>query len=357
MQLKSISIKKFQSIKETAILNIPANNQWIFMTGENGKGKTNLLQAIALGLMGYENHTYSFAKKRSIEIISTLHKTATTETSKLTTSTKPLVAMAAYGSSRQDIAPYDNDEEALNSPTYSLFRTRGYLKSIELELAKWYLKREISNEFKEKYDNVVAVLKKLLPNIAEITIDINNKDKVKYTEQDENGKTYPPVYFAQLASGFKSIISIVGDMIIRFFEQTKTNNPAKFEGIVIIDELDLHLHPNLQMQLPTLLSTIFPHIQFIVSTHSPIPLLGAVRNSVFINVTRNAKDGTMVSNLDHIDIFNLTPNTILSSPLFEFNTIYPKNHKPEDNIRTEDLYDEVKLNDFLRKRLEKFVNS
>jgi predicted ATP-binding protein involved in virulence len=357
MQLKSISIKKFQSIKETAILDIPADNQWIFMTGENGKGKTNLLQAIALGVMGYENHTFSFSKKRGIEIITTLHHSVTTEPIKLTNKTEPLIPIVAYGSSRQDIAPYDNDEEALNSPTYSLFRTRGYLKNIELELAKWYLKREISNEFKEKYENVIMVLKKLLPNIAEITIDINNKDKVKYTEKDENDKTYPPVYFSQLASGFKSIISIVGDMIIRFFEQTETNKPAEFEGIVIIDELDLHLHPNLQMQLPTLLSEIFPHIQFIVSTHSPIPLLGAVPNSVFINVTRNAKEGTIISNLDHIDIFNLTPNTILSSPLFGFNTIYPKNHNPQERIHTEDLYDEVKLNDFLRKRLEKFVNS
>lgn len=357
MQLKSISIKKFQSIKETVILDIPADNQWIFMTGENGKGKTNLLQAIALGVMGYENHTFSFSKKRSIEIITTLHKIDATETIKLTTNTKPSVAIAAYGSSRQDIAPYDNDEEALNSPTYSLFRTRGYLKNIELELAKWYLKRDLSDEFKEKYENVVAVLKKLLPNIAEITIDINNKDKVKYTEQDDNGKLYTPVYFAQLASGFKSIISIVGDMIIRFFEQTKTTNPEEFKGIVIIDELDLHLHPNLQMQLPTLLSSIFPRIQFIASTHSPIPLLGAVRNSIFINVTRNAKEGTIITNLDHIDIFNLTPNTILSSPLFGFNTIYPKNHSPEERIRTEDLHDEVILNDFLRERLEKFVNS
>jgi predicted ATP-binding protein involved in virulence len=355
MKLKSISIKTFQSIKKTEIIDIPVDNQWIFMTGENGKGKTNLLQAISLGLMGYENHTFAFSKKKGTDISVEIYKEHTIEKIKLAMGTKPQTGIVAYGSSRQDIAPYDNDEEALNSPTYSLFRTRGYLKNIEIELAKWYLKRDLEIEFKEKYENVVAVLKQLLPNISEITIDV--KDKVKYTEQDEKGKTYTPVYFAQLASGFKSIISIVGDMIIRFFEQTKTNNPTEFEGIVIIDELDLHLHPNLQMQLPTLLSNIFPHIQFIVSTHSPIPLLGAVRNSVFINVTRNTKEGTIITNLDHLDIFNLTPNTILSSPLFEFNTIYPKNHSPEERIRTEDLYDEIKLNDFLRKRLETFVNS
>ena len=52
--LKSFRIKKYRGIIDTQIDNIPPDTQWIFLTGENGFGKTSLLRAIAKGLIGDE---------------------------------------------------------------------------------------------------------------------------------------------------------------------------------------------------------------------------------------------------------------------------------------------------------------
>ncbi len=64
--------------------------------------------------------------------------------------------------------------------------------------------------------------------------------------------------------GFRSIIAMVGDMMIRLFKSQPTiTNPSELAGIVIIDELDLHWHPKMQREIPQLLSKIFPKVQFI----------------------------------------------------------------------------------------------
>ncbi|MCK5716837.1 MAG: AAA family ATPase, partial [Thiomargarita sp.] len=157
-------------------------------------------------------------------------------------------------------------------------------------------------------------LLKLLPSITHI--EIKDKTHVVYIEQDENQQVYKAIPFEKLASGYKSIIAIIGDLLIRFFKEQNVDNPDDLTGIVLIDELDLHLHPKWLRKLPILLSSIFPKIQFIVSTHSVIPFLGAPQHSVFLKVTRTQETGIQLEKL-HIDIKNLLPNSILTSPIFD----------------------------------------
>jgi len=95
----------------------------------------------------------------------------------------------------------------------------------------------------------------------------------------------------------------------------------------LIDELDLHLHPKWQRKLPKLLSNVFPNIQFIASTHSVIPFLGAPENSVFLKVNRSQAQGITIERID-IDISNLLPNSLLTSPLFD---LEGKDIKSENN--------------------------
>lgn len=79
------------------------------------------------------------------------------------------------------------------------------------------------------------------------------------------------IYYEYLSSGFKSCISIIFAIIreveFRFTEQRI--NADHFEGVILIDELELHLHPTWQSKIADLLTSIFPLAQFIVSTHSP----------------------------------------------------------------------------------------
>ncbi|MEA5404746.1 AAA family ATPase [Arcicella sp. DC2W] len=121
-----------------------------------------------------------------------------------------------------------------------------------------------------------------------------------------------------------------------------------------MDEFELHLHPKYQKRFVEKLTELFPKIQFIVSTHSPIPLLGAPPNSVIINVSRTKEEGIKAELLD-IDFSVLTPNTILSSPIFGFQDLIPDSKSNDKMIRTEDTYKEVLFHDQLDKQIDEFL--
>ncbi|MEZ4959046.1 MAG: AAA family ATPase [Saprospiraceae bacterium] len=259
----------------------------------------------------------------------------------------------AYGSSRLNISPTENDKSLAN-PIASLFDSKIVLRNIEFQLSRWHFKQD-DLEFKTKFDSVCRVLKQLLP-IREIRVDFKT-DKVTYIEKDPENKSYEPVEFRQLASGFKSIIALVGDMILRLFEaQPNIHDPAELEGIVLIDELDLHFHLNIQRELPRMLSEVFPKIQFIATTHSPIPILGAPEGSVFLTVRRNKEEGITVHRIN-LDVSDLTPNLILTSPIFGFDNIFAETFHESQRIRTEDTLAEKSLNDQVMERLKSFAAS
>ena len=74
----------------------------------------------------------------------------------------------------------------------------------------------------------------------------------------------------QLSQGEKSLLALVGDIARRLaILNPSLDNPLHGEGVVLIDEVDLHLHPKWQQNLIDKLTQTFPNVQFIVTTHSP----------------------------------------------------------------------------------------
>ena len=354
--LKEFEIHDFKGIiKYVSIGGFPKEAKWLFLTGENGFGKTSLLQALALLLVPSSRFTIhngylaDFFKKSSVSYHSfpSSHSVSPED-------------ICAYGSSRLDIASENSKQE--KKSIESLFDTQVLLKNIEYQLSRWAIKKESEKdedkEFATKYEKVTNTLKALL-NLHKITVDFKT-DRVLYYEKDATDTQYKPVSFHQLAAGYRNIISMVGDMILRLFDtQPDVYDPAELSGIVIIDELDLHLHPKWQKRLSGLLSKIFPRVQFIASTHSPIPLLGAPEHSVFLKVNRDAENGITVERLEDMEkqISNLLPNTILSSPIFGMRDIFPVTHEPDTRIRTEDTYDEIKFNERVKQELKDYLGT
>src|SRR5476649_1392482 len=75
---------------------------------------------------------------------------------------------------------------------------------------------------------------------------------------------------AQLSQVDKSMMALVGDIARRLaMLNPALENPLLGDGIVLIDEVDLHLHPKWQRTLIRQLTTTFPHCQFFLTTHSP----------------------------------------------------------------------------------------
>ncbi|MCA1179740.1 MULTISPECIES: AAA family ATPase [unclassified Pantoea] len=79
------------------------------------------------------------------------------------------------------------------------------------------------------------------------------------------------IWYEYLSSGFKSclaiIIGIIKEIELRFTDEDLY--AEEFDGIVLIDEVEMHLHPEWQGKITEVLTTLFPQAQFIVTTHSP----------------------------------------------------------------------------------------
>lgn len=89
-------------------------------------------------------------------------------------------------------------------------------------------------------------------------------------------------YLEELSSGYKSVLSMLFS-IIDWIEGVNEGEQAyidKAEGTVLIDEIDTHLHPSWQSSILTTLCTIFPNLQFIVTTHSPFVISNALPNQL-----------------------------------------------------------------------------
>jgi predicted ATP-binding protein involved in virulence len=75
-----------------------------------------------------------------------------------------------------------------------------------------------------------------------------------------------------MSDGFKAAINIVSDLILKMQHGGKLSDAYQKEGIVLIDEIETHLHLELQRIIMPFLTKTFPNIQFIVTTHSPFVL-------------------------------------------------------------------------------------
>ncbi|NJN78087.1 MAG: AAA family ATPase [Saprospiraceae bacterium] len=277
---------------------------------------------------------------------------------------RPLENIACYGSFRLDIQNEgsENKDTPRSAPTYGLFGNYDVLfKNLETELKFAYYENRM------KFKNLIQMLKQVIPTLHEIEFDAENR-KIFYYEKNPNNEqeVYEKVRFTELATGIKSIIAMVGDIYLRFSKLIqkgiKTDEyllPKDLYGIVIIDEIDLHLHPKWQKNLPSVLSEVFPNIQFIVSTHSAIPILGAPENSVLLRVNRNQEDGITVERLEHLEkqLKDLTPNLILTSEIFGFQDIFPVTHDKSKRIRTEDTIEELQENDEMMDALKSYMNT
>jgi len=87
----------------------------------------------------------------------------------------------------------------------------------------------------------------------------------------------------QLSDGEKCLLAMIGDLAKRLvIANPSLTNPLEGKGIVLIDEIELHLHPQWQREIIPKLQTIFPYCQFIITTHSPQVLSNVNRENIFI---------------------------------------------------------------------------
>lgn len=97
----------------------------------------------------------------------------------------------------------------------------------------------------------------------------------------ESGTLRGPMPFENLSDGYRGMLSLIADIAYRMAVlNPDANNILHTPGIVLIDEIDLHLHPKWQERVIHDLTSIFPHVQFIVSSHAPAAIASVKDNQI-----------------------------------------------------------------------------
>lgn len=166
-------------------------------------------------------------------------------------------------------------------------RLRGYYNALDSMTNIWFFLNIIKTETlwelqSGKQSIILSMVRKVIagcvPDCAEIVHDVKY-DKLIITQRD--GEKIP---FSSLSDGVRSVLSMVMELSLRCYllnPYLGENAPLFTPGIVLIDEIDLHLHPEWQLHILNDLSAMFPRIQFIVSTHAPLILSSVKDGCVF----------------------------------------------------------------------------
>lgn len=150
---------------------------------------------------------------------------------------------------------------------------------------EWFREREdLENEYrleKPRYRDtqlkaVRLATERFLPGFKHLKVKRSPLRMVVEKDKEE-------LIVNQLSDGEKCMLAMVGDLARRMaIANPKMNDPLESDAIVLIDEVDLHLHPEWQRHLPVALEETFPNCQFLLSTHSPAILSHLDAKSIWI---------------------------------------------------------------------------
>lgn len=137
---------------------------------------------------------------------------------------------------------------------------------IQQALAKNEGKNCDADDIEAWFESFVDVLRRLFKDDA-LRLEFNYRD---YSFEIVMGDVKFP--FTGLSAGYAAAMDIVADLMLRMQTLNRLTRVFDMHGIALIDEVETHLHLALQQDIMPFLTTVFPKVQFIVSTHSPFVL-------------------------------------------------------------------------------------
>ncbi|NJN77085.1 MAG: AAA family ATPase [Saprospiraceae bacterium] len=190
---------------------------------------------------------------------------------------KRILNFFAYGVNRQ----YQKG----NEDTYEFMSLFNSEVPTSLRNPENWLIKKYNAEFRKKtngrlsYEKVVSFLEDLLDDKIKISIEEDRNDNLKVIFKEQNTES---IEFNLLSDGYKSVFTLLTDLLSRLAEnQPNAEKITDFKGVVLIDELDLFLHPKWSYNIVKQLKDKLPNIQFIITTHSPMLILGAGKDALF----------------------------------------------------------------------------
>lgn len=228
----------------------------------------------------------------------------------------------AYGATRRP-GTLKRDGEELSDPLASLYRESTELYDAEDVLLKLdHSAMSGEEQDAEILQRVKQVLAAVLPGIeGEGKIHIR-APKVFGHRSQQSGVQFETPYglvpLAGLSLGYQTTLTWIVDLALRLYERyPESSNPLAEPGIVLIDNIDLHLHPRWQRRMMADITERFPAIQFVATAHSPL-IVQAAENAKL--VVLREQDGQVLIDDDHELVNTWRVDQILASDLFGIST-------------------------------------
>lgn len=376
-QLSVTNIKCFPTLS-VPIPKEGVGGSWCVLLGENGTGKTTVLQAIALALVGGAagqrllEHPEAWVRGNAAEgrcMLAFQDRRAQSVTVELELTpggncaltgaedepevvyrTEPLPTQlrklavrskaylfAGYGAFRAMERTTSEDPERLrpSDAFRTLFNERAGLQQLEdwllrldhLSQDSRAMEEQARKRVKERLEGIIEIINGLLPPDGGFRLGGVNARGVFFT--DAQGI---PLTLDQMSDGYRTMFALAVDLIrmvniqtrhVPFSDLLKRDQDGflylDVEGIVLIDEVDIHLHPKWQREIGQYLRRSFPKVQFIVASHSPFVAQSATPGCLFV-LRRNTASSDVSIDTTLPWLRGIPVEEILLSPAFGLET-------------------------------------
>ena len=340
--IKSLCVDRFLCINSEIQLSFQ-NSHEVYFLGENGDGKSVLLMALYLAFNGYRvrNEMDKTNIGRVLSILDKngkLHGEDNCGHDYSPSIQNKLQNIYAYGTHRGRYSSDDYEEYGF----MTLFDN-----NLELINPEQWIKDLALDQTKQKDQKIgVEALKQVINNILnkDVTIEIEGS-RVVFVERGYRES------IDELSEGYRSMIIFVCDLLYRLLDNNpQTNNIFKIPAVVLVDEIDEHLHLKWQRHIVKKLRDIFPNIQFIFTTHSPTIIQGASNDALIFRVYRENGVTKVSDPYYKKELNDLMVNSLITSSLFGLED----SRMDENNVLadTSDDYVLYRINKKVREELD-----
>lgn len=318
-RIERIEIRDFKGI-EKLDLTVPSQSEresWMMLLGENGAGKSTVLQAVALALMG-ERHANQLGldasrflrlgspkKQGSVRVhvtnVGPIELTFARGSSRFQVRPRsPKVLLNAYGATRLlPRAAKRDSSDAKHIRIKNLFDPTHPLQDAEAWLSD---PQTLSDE---KFHDISAAIVQLLMLPEDTSI---SRERGKVEVEVHGSRTS----LQDLSDGYQSMVALLADIAIGTSEYWP--RLAEAEGIVLLDEIEVHLHPTWKISIVERLRRACPNLSFLVTTHDPLCLKGLGPGEIV--VLRRDEHHRIYAESDIPSVDHLRSDQLLTSFLF-----------------------------------------
>lgn len=287
LYITKLTINKVRHLKNISIPLSENQIKHLILTGKNGSGKTSVIEALARYLDKIftgerENAFRNCQKELDIKLNNKIESIPEL-------ADKYHYILAYYDAARVFQVEQPRQIEKVKLQDYyglTEFPRKEFVKYLlDLKMTEALARNNNKTEKADEIQTWFAKLEQLLKQIFDDkTVELEFDEETFEFHILQHGKE--PFDFNTLSNGYQAVLDIILDIIMRMQNQTQRSFDFNLPGIVLIDEIETHLHLELQKNIMSFLTTIFPNIQFIVTSHSPF-ILNSIRNVVIYDLEKN----------------------------------------------------------------------